>query len=174
MALSSTSRTSSPKWLLPASMSPGKSQLSPASLGCFPRSASGSNPGSFQITASALGLGVCEILHMPFKSRVSVSYNLIALHGCKPPLAFKASHSGGSSSQCRTPWAGVLTPCFLGRTSAVLIILSFVNRLPRSVGLDYTLSLPLLPIQVWFLHYIFSCGKSFLLVFRLFSQIVAL
>ena len=41
------------------------------------------------------------------------------------------------------------------------------------VGLDYTTSLPLLLIM-WFLLYIFSYGKSFLLVFNLFSSIVAL
>ena len=31
------------------------------------------HPGSFQITASALGPGACEILCAPFKSGVSIS-----------------------------------------------------------------------------------------------------
>ena len=62
----------------------------------------------------------------------------------------------------------------LGKTSATVIILPSVGRLPRDVSLDYTTSLPFLPILLWVLLYIFSCGKSFLLVFRLFSQKVAL
>ena len=40
----------------PESMSPGESKLPPASLGGSPRLVSGSDPDSFQITASALGL----------------------------------------------------------------------------------------------------------------------
>ena len=59
--------------------------------------------------------------------------------------------------------------CSLGRTSAIVIILLSVGRLTREVGLDYTMSPPLLPISLWFLIYIFSCGKSFMLVFRSFS-----
>ena len=41
-----------------------------ASLGDSPRSAGGSDPGSFHITPSALGPGACEILSVPFKSGV--------------------------------------------------------------------------------------------------------
>ena len=63
----------------------------------------------------------------------------------------------------------------LRRTSAVITILQFLGCLPGSMGLDYTVSLPLLLISLWFL-YIFSCGRSFLPVFphRSFSLIVAL
>lgn len=43
-----------------------------------------------------------------------------------------------------------------------------------SVGLDYTSSLPFLLILLWFLLHDFSCGKSFLLVFRLFSSVAPL
>ena len=56
----------------------GESQLPPAFLGDSLRSASGSDPGVFQITASILELGACEVLHMPFKSGVSVSYSPLA------------------------------------------------------------------------------------------------
>ena len=49
---------------------PGGSQLPPASLGGCSRSASGSGPGSFQITTSTLGSGACEILCAPFKTAV--------------------------------------------------------------------------------------------------------
>ena len=76
----------------------GELQLSPA----FPRNSSESagryDLDSFQITASALGSGACEILFVPFNSRVSISF----------PLAFKAKHSRGLSSQCRTPRLGSL------------------------------------------------------------------
>ena len=41
-------------------------QLHPAPPRCSPKSASGSDPGSFQTTASVPGLGMFEILHSPF------------------------------------------------------------------------------------------------------------
>ena len=50
-----------------------------------------------------------------------------------------------------------------------MIILSFVGYLPEGMGLGYIASLPLLSISLWFLFHIFSCEKSFLLVFSLFS-----
>ena len=59
----------------------------------------------------------------------------------------------------------------LGRTSLIVIILPFVVRLPGGIGLDYTVSPPLLLVS-WFLHFIFSCRRSFLLVFMSFSSIV--
>ena len=43
-------------------------QLPPASPGDSPRSAGGSDPGSLEITASALGRGACETLHVCCKS----------------------------------------------------------------------------------------------------------
>jgi len=42
------------------------------------------------------------------------------------------------------------------------------------LSLDYTASSPLLPISLWVPHCTFSSGKSLLLVFTLFSSIVAL
>ena len=48
----------------------GKFQLLSDSLGSFLISASESDLGSFQITASVLGLRVCEILCAPFKTEV--------------------------------------------------------------------------------------------------------
>ena len=54
-------------------------QLLPVSLGGSPRSAGGSDPGTFQITASSLGLGACEILCVPLKSGLSISYSPLAL-----------------------------------------------------------------------------------------------
>ena len=83
-----------------------------------------------------------------------------------------------SSSWAGSPgwgdWGGVWTPCSLGSMSAIMMIFPFMDHLPGGVGLDYTVSLPLLPISLWLLFYILSCGKSFLVVFSPFSQIVAL
>ena len=42
-----------------------------------------------------------------------------------------------------------------------MIIFLLVGHQPGSVGLDYTVSLPLLPIWLWFLLYTFSCRRSF-------------
>ena len=85
----------------------GELQLPPASLGGSPRSASGSDPGSSQITASALGPGTCEILCVPFKGGVSISPSPLALLKLSP-LAFKAKCSGGLSSWHSTPRLGSL------------------------------------------------------------------
>ena len=75
-------------------MSLEESQLPPASLGGSPRSASGFHPSSFQITASALGLGMCEILHVPFKTRVSVSYSPLAVLYASPTGLENQTFSG--------------------------------------------------------------------------------
>lgn len=52
----------------------GESLLPPACLGGYAKSVSGFDLGSFQINASTLGFEVCEILHVPFKGRVSAFY----------------------------------------------------------------------------------------------------
>ena len=52
-----------------------ESQLPSASPGSSPRSASGSEPGFFQMTACALGFTMCEILCVPLRSGLSVSYS---------------------------------------------------------------------------------------------------
>ena len=74
------------KWLLQHLCHQRESQLLPASPGDSLRSASGSDPGFFQITGSVLELKAYEVLHSPFKSRVSVSYS--------PPALSYASSSG--------------------------------------------------------------------------------
>ena len=56
-------------------------QLLPASLGV---SLSRFDPDSFQTAATVLGLRAYEILHIPFKSRVSVSYSPSALPKMNP------------------------------------------------------------------------------------------
>ena len=59
-------------------------QLPPASLGGSLRSAGGCDPGFFQITASAMGPGMCEILCAPCKSGVSISHSPLALLKLSP------------------------------------------------------------------------------------------
>ena len=82
---------------------------------------------SFHISACVLGLRVCETLHSPLESGVSVPIAL-QLSCVQVPLAFQASHPGGSFSQHRTPgWevqCGPQTPQALRRTS-LWIPLSF-------------------------------------------------
>ena len=94
------SRTSPQKWLPPASLSPRGSQLPLASPGGSPRPASGSDPDSFHTAASALELGLCEILCMLFKGGISVSYSF-QLSWTWTPLVFKARCSVVLSSWCR-------------------------------------------------------------------------
>ena len=95
----------------------------------------------------------------------------------KALMTFKLRCSGGSYLCSRIPrWGsqcGAQPPHSLGRTSAVVNIIPFVNHLPRGLGLDYIAFTSLLPVSLWFLLYIFIT-KLFLLVFRSFSLIVLL
>ena len=107
--------------------------MPPASLGGSPRSANGSDPGSFQITASVLCLGALEILHVPFKSGISIPYSP-QFSRMQALLAFKARCPGLSFLVQNLDWGaqcGAWTPCFWGRTSAIVIILPFAGHLLR-------------------------------------------
>ena len=102
----------------------------------------------FSNCCSALCSRACEILCSPFKSAVSIFHSPLALP--KVSLAgIKAKCSGGSSSHCRMPRLGSpvrsSNPCSLGRNSAIVITLLFVDRPCRGVGLYYVASLCLLP-----------------------------
>ena len=77
-------RMSSPNVCCQCLCSSGALQLSPASPGGSPRSEDGSDTGSFQITASALGPRECEILCAPFKSGVSISHSPLGLQKVSP------------------------------------------------------------------------------------------
>ena len=83
----------------------GESQFPLASLGGSLKS-SGSDPGSFQITAFALGLRSCEILCVPFESGSLLFPTTLWLSWKQAPLAFKTRCSGGLSYQCRSPGLG--------------------------------------------------------------------
>ena len=76
--------TSASEWPLPVSVAPGWAPQPPASAGGSPRSAGGSDTGSFQTAASALGPRACEILCGPFESGVSVSHSHLALQKVRP------------------------------------------------------------------------------------------
>lgn len=60
--------------------------MPPAYLGGYARSVSEFDLGSFQINASTLGFGVCEILYMPFKGRVYAFYKPLAFIYNSPSL----------------------------------------------------------------------------------------
>ena len=153
-------------------MSLGWVQLPLASLGGSPRSTAGSDPGSFQIIASALGPGACEILYAPFKSEVyfpwpSGSSKIKACQPSKPNVL--VDHLPGAGLLGWGALYGAQIPTSLGRTSVIIIILPFVD-----IGIDYTTCPPLLLILFWFLLYIFRCRRSFVLVLWSVSSVVAL
>ena len=76
----------------------------------------------------------------------------------------------GLFSQCWGAQSMVQASHTMGRTSAIIIILSFVGYPFRSMGLGYIMSPSFLPTLFQFPHYIFSCRISFLLVFLAFSS----
>lgn len=124
----------------------------------------GPNPVSFQITAPALILGVCEIWHTHFKGRLSVSYNPPALLYLNPT---GLQSSMGFCSCCGTPQAekpqvGLRQPLFLRKTSIINII-PFLGHIPRRIRLNCSVTLPSLLIRIlfWFLFCIFSYGSFF-------------
>ena len=150
----------------------GKPLLPSASPGGSPRSACCSDPGFFQMTASALVPEACEILCVPFGSGVFISYSPLALlkasPACLQSQMFWRNHLPGAVPLGWGAQFGSQTPCFFGRTSAIVIILPFVGYPPRGVGLDCTTFPPVLSVSLWLLLYIFSCARYFLLVFQFF------
>ena len=111
-------------------------RVPPASPGGSPRLASRSDPGSLQITASALGSEACEILCAPFKSCVSICLSPLAL--LKVLLAFKAKCSASS-----LPKVGTLiwNSDYLLNEKTV-IILSFISYPPGGIGQYHISALP--------------------------------
>ena len=147
----------------------GELQLPPAYLGNSPRLTGRFDPGSYQITASALGPRVCEILSVPFKSEVSISPSPLGPSKVSP-ADLRIQMFWGLVFLIQDPCAGEpnvglrsLTPMFLlWENLCNVIILQFVSCPPGDMGLDYIASLPFLLISRWFLLYVFSCRRSFL------------
>ena len=145
----------------------GELQLLSASLS----SADRSDTGSSQITASALSPGVCDILCAPFKSKISIFPS---------PLGFLKVSSTLLQSQIlwelifplQEPQAGEpnmrlrpLTPL----EEPLQCNYSPICRLPaQGYGIDYIVSLLLLPISLWFPFYTFSCRRSLFVGLSLF------
>ena len=65
---------------------------------------------------------------------------------------------------CKSMWGS--NSHFLGRTFTILVTFLFVTCLPLNVGFEYSISLLLLPILLWFLLYTFSYGKIFYIRFQ--------
>ena len=126
----------------------GELQLPPASPGASPRSAGRSDPEFFQTTVSALGPTVREIVCAPFKSGVSISHSPLD-HVKVSPSGLQSHTFWGLHFLLSYPsWGaqyGTQTPCSLGRTSAVVIMFSFVDHSPRGMGLECTITLPTPP-----------------------------
>ena len=125
-----------------------------------------------------LGVTVCNVLLITFKSGVSTTHRPVVLLNISPTdlqcqifwgflFLVQDPHSGD-------PSCGAWIPCSLGRTTVIIALFPLVGWLPRAMGLDHMCLCPPLPILLWLLLYLFSCRWSFLLVFRLFSWIVAL
>lgn len=95
------------------------------------------------------------------------------------PLTFKARCSGGLSFWCISPglwsWCGAGTHPSFGRTSAIETIFLFVGHVPGVWGVSWLNWVSVPPtLSLWFLLYVFSWGKYFLLLFRSIPVIVAL
>ena len=156
------------------------SQLSPASPGVSPGSASGSEPEFFQITAFVVGLGACVNLYCCLRAesfffpQPSTSPDARGGLQAQPLWTLVLGHLPGSRSLDWGALSMAQIPFLLGTTSAIVIFLLFVGHLLGDMGLDYTVSPPRLPFSLWFLLYIFMWKRSFLLIFMLFSEIIAL
>ena len=123
------------------------------------------------------GPGWVRFLRPRFRSRFSVSYNLLSIQYASS-TDFQSQTFWGLVFLFQDPQAGEPNVAFgplapWGRNSTIVIFFLFVGHQPRGLGPDYVSFPPLLPISCFLLH-VFSCGKSFLLVFRLLSYILAL
>lgn len=133
----------------------GKPQLPPASLCSSLSSVSVCYPGCLKVTASALGLGSCAVLYVPFRSRVFVSYSPW-LSCVQAPLALKLH-----VLEAHLPCAGVpklgLGPLTSWRDVYYwLYSCLWVALLGRGSWSDHAL----LPFLLWIFLYSFSCGFS--------------
>ena len=121
-----------------------------------------SGPGSYQIPAFGLGPGVCGLLCVSFESGVYFPWGC---GGVNPSWALKAKCSGVSSLSARLlgwgAWCGAQNSGFCER-NCKKISLHFVAHPPEAVGPDGIVSLPFLPVLLWFLLYVFSCIRLFL------------
>ena len=142
--------------------------LPPVSPGDSPRSAGGSDPRSSQIIASALGWQHVRFC-MHFFREEPLSFPKVS------PAHLQSQILWGLIFHTQDPWAGKpmwgSAPLLL-RESLSSCNYSPICGLPTvGVGLDYIVTLPLLPM-LWFFLHIFSCRRSFLVRFQSFSLIL--
>ena len=127
----------------------GELQLLPTSLGGSPSSAHGSYSDFFQMTASALSFGGCEILRVAFKTEVSI-FHIPRVFERKPHWP-QSQMTWGLLFLVQDPWA---------EEPKVQLQLLLRENLCNRVGcsshtcLDHTVSLLLLPILLWFHLYL--------------------
>lgn len=119
--------------------------------------------GFFQITASVLGLGACDILCAPFRSRISIYFSSLAFLTVSP-VAIKVKYPAWLIFQYNPPDLGVWykgqISWSLEKTSTVVIMLPFVGHLPRNMGPDYLESPLILPVLLCY-FYSFNCKRFF-------------
>ena len=113
----------------------GDSSCLHVSLGDSPRSAGGSDPGSFQITTSALAPWACEILCASFKKKDCYFLQPSECPECKPHWPSKSNvlgiHLPGAGPLEWGAQCGAWTTHSLKEISAIVIILPFVGHLLR-------------------------------------------
>ena len=139
--------------------------LPPALWGDSPRPAGGSGPGSCQITGSAPGPDGLGLLCAPPKSEESISTNPLGLLKISP-TGLESQMLWGLTLMVQDPQAG--EPNMELRTltatgGPLQYNYSPVYRLPTQGFGAYLYHEPTLPIHLmWFLLYVFSFRRSFL------------
>ena len=127
------------------------------------------DPGVFQTSASVPGLRTVVFWRMSFKSRAWVSYSFSALMNISytsfRSQIFARGYCSGTTSPRLSSLCEICTPCSSGmRTPVEICLLVMCCQTP----------FPLLLLVLLWLRHTLSCGKSFLQVSVLFSEIVAL
>ena len=129
----------------------------PASPQDSPRPAGRSSPGSYQITAFALGPSACEILCVPLQSEVSISSRPLELPKLSP-LAFKVKCSRGYCP----PSAGPRLRSYIWGSELSLLWESLYTVIIASLWTASTLwvwDLIILPVHP---SYLSHCGSFFM------------
>lgn len=130
-------------------------------------------PGVFQTAAFVLGHRTSKFVHRPYKSRLLVSYNPLALLQLSPDnfksqllwgLIFLVLGLSGVELEPLTHWG---EPLFLWYPWCCGALCQGCESQPGFV-------LALLSTSKWPFLYIFSCERAFLLVFRSPSETVGL
>lgn len=129
-------------------------------------------PRCFSSCCLCAGTGAREVVHVPFKTRVSLSYCLLALrpkHHWFPKPDVMGAHLPRVGSPMCGPDSSFLRESLYGWTPPTP---ATHGSLGLECGPDETVSLPLLQISGWYCLCILSRVISFLLVLRSFSEIV--